>query len=71
MTQDQFIAQAVIAGKTRAQALALYAEAFPPPPEPAPTDVVAYRRDVFPDGRIQEREILGNGSARVVKDQAP
>lgn len=71
MTEDQFIAQAVIAGRTRAEALALYAEAFPSPPAPSPGDVVAYRRDVSPDGRVVDREILADGSSRVVRDVAP
>lgn len=70
MDRDQFIAQAVISGKTRDQAIALYAEAFPPAPI-APSDVAGFVRDVHPSGRVVETEILGDGSRRVVKDETP
>ena len=69
MTQDEFIAQAVIAGKTLVQALALYAVAFPPPKAPEPGDVIGFRREVFPDGRIVETKILGDGRERVTQQR--
>jgi hypothetical protein len=71
MTREQFIAQAVIEGKTRAQAMALYAEAFPPAPPPAPDAVIGFKREVFPTGRIVETEYLGDGRTRVTQDQQP
>jgi hypothetical protein len=70
MTQDQFVAQAVVSGKSREEALALYAAAFPPAPAPAPDSVVGFKREVFPDGRVIETEFLANGTARVVSDNA-
>lgn len=66
MEIETFIAQAVIAGKTRAEALALYAVAFPPPPPPAPNAVVAYRRLALANGDVRSFEILGDGSERQV-----
>ena len=70
MTLDQFIAQAVISGKNREEAIALYAVAFPAPPPPAPDAVVGFKREAFRDGRIVETEYLGDGSSRVVSDNA-
>ncbi|MCA3247279.1 MAG: hypothetical protein ING29_12475 [Azospirillum sp.] len=69
MDRDLFIAQAVIAGKTRAQALALYAVAFPPAPAPAPDAVVGFKREFFPDGRMVETEFLGDGRERVTQQR--
>lgn len=69
MDQETFIAQAVIAGKTRAQALALYAEAFPPAPAPEPDAVIGFKREVFPDGRMVETEYLGDGRERVTQQR--